>query len=152
MRWVVVTCLSVALCFAFAGTASSGALGTPFSSDVCAEFNPAGESMADPNGLYSGVGSTDLCEKLCNKATNQCRSYVKKSISCFKHYVQEQLGWNKQNCDVIYDEDPESRKLCKEEAKDSSNESKELIELFHDAGLEECDEWGEDCSSTCLPL
>ena len=152
MRWGVGIGLSVVLCLALAQSASSGAFETPFAQTVCAAMDVAAESMDDPNNVFSGAGSTQECEKLCNKAVKQCRGYAKDSAGCLRRYVKEWNGYTNQNCDVIHDGDSEAKKACRQDAKETLQGQKQLIDGFLDLASEGCEDWGMVCIADCLPL
>jgi hypothetical protein len=150
MRWVVGIGLSLTLCFALAESASSGAIGDPFTPGACADIDVSGDAMSDPNDAFSGAPSLEACEKLCDKAARQCRSYVKDGVTCLNRYSKQSRGWDDANCEIIYDDDPDSRRMCKESAKNQHEFEKELIAAFRDEALSDCDDWGTTCSQSCI--
>ena len=151
MRWGVGIGLSAVLSLGLAGDASSGALANPFEEQVCADLAVT-ESMDLPDTAFSGAGSSQLCQKLCNKAVRQCRGYAKDSASCLRRWVQGLHGYSVENCDVIHAEDPGQRKECKQNAKATLDAQRGFIQGFLAQSLDECEDWGTICAENCAPL
>jgi hypothetical protein len=148
-RSVSISVLAALFLLAFAGPARAGAFGSPIQDNVCGEGDVVEDAMSDPNTAFAFTESEGQCERLCRKSGKACRGHVKDVHTCQHRYLNEQLGFAKENCKAITDS-PEEERACKEFYSGLAAEERADIRMSREGNVAACDEWTEICLGSCL--
>jgi hypothetical protein len=115
-------------------------------SGVCATADDVA-SMFDPNA-FVGVPK---CDNLCAKSANFCRKFVKSQGACYGVSFKGFYGLEeKAVCETMAD--PNDRKDCKGNVKDTLTAIKSEIQGFVIDGDSQCDDFEAACQAACVPV
>ena len=137
--------LALVASIAFAGSAAAQTVSSPFDDSPCMSPSDVTATLHDPNAIYAGAPK---CEKLCAKALEDCKQYVKDAAACENAEINDDASYAKTECEVESEHGQETG-TCKTEVEQEHGGNHSASRADRDTALAQCNTWANTCKATC---